>query len=89
VGVHVIARLPAPTRRDVHPRDVTATAAASRVLHRRFDEELYARVQADVARMYGLSADDFEHVLGTFPLVDAAIREASLRLFLAASPDDR
>ena len=31
----------------------------------------HARVQALAARCYGLTEDEFSHVLGTFPLVDA------------------
>jgi hypothetical protein len=41
----------------------------------------YARLQAVVARLYRLSHDDFEHVLGTFPLVSADARANALALF--------
>jgi hypothetical protein len=41
----------------------------------------YAALQALAARLYGLDAADFEHVLGTFPLVPQATREAALRAF--------
>ena len=33
-------------------------------------DHAYARVQALAARCYGLTEDDFEHVLGTFPLIE-------------------
>jgi hypothetical protein len=38
----------------------------------------YARLQAAVARLYDLTADEFRHVLATFPLVDAGARGESL-----------
>jgi hypothetical protein len=41
----------------------------------------YAEVQAIAARLYGLTPGDFEHVLGTFPLVPAATRQAALEMF--------
>ena len=40
--------------------------------------EEYAELQAIVARLYGLNAEDFEHVLSTFPLVPEAVRVARL-----------
>ena len=41
----------------------------------------YAELQALVARLYGLTADDFEHILGTFPLIPIEIRNAALTDF--------
>jgi len=38
-----------------------------------------AELQAEVARLYGLTRDEFAHVLSTFPLIDAAEREAAMR----------
>jgi hypothetical protein len=38
----------------------------------------YVELQAVVARLYGLSTDDFAHVLDTFPLVPGAVRTAAL-----------
>jgi hypothetical protein len=35
-----------------------------------------------VARAYELNEQEFAHVLGTFPLVDVADREAALRKFV-------
>jgi hypothetical protein len=37
-----------------------------------------ARLQAEVARLYGLTRDEFAHVLSTFPLLAADAREAAL-----------
>jgi hypothetical protein len=42
----------------------------------------FAEVQALVGRLYGLSPEEFAHVLSTFPLVPANVREACLRAFL-------
>jgi hypothetical protein len=42
----------------------------------------FAVVQALAARRYRLSPEEFAHVLSTFPLVPASVREACLREFL-------
>jgi hypothetical protein len=41
----------------------------------------YAQLQASVARLYGLSHADFEHILGTFPLIPAEVKDEALREF--------
>lgn len=38
----------------------------------------YVELQAVVARLYGLSSQDLEHVLSTFPLVSEAVKAATL-----------
>jgi hypothetical protein len=43
--------------------------------------EEHAEIQAAVARLYGLSHAEFEHVLSTFPLVPADTRRAVLERF--------
>jgi hypothetical protein len=40
-----------------------------------------AALQARVARLYELSAEEFGHVLGTFPLVPVEEREAAMAAF--------
>jgi hypothetical protein len=40
-----------------------------------------SRLQALAARAYKLSAEEFSHVLGTFPLVPERERAAALREF--------
>jgi hypothetical protein len=81
VTVSLVSRLPVPV---VTPRDPlfarlaslarTLTTGATPV------ETMpeYAELQALVARLYGLSEDDFEHVLGTFPLIAERVRQAAL-----------
>jgi hypothetical protein len=34
-----------------------------------------------VAKLYGLTSDEFEHVLGTFPLVNKEVRQRALAIF--------
>jgi hypothetical protein len=50
-------------------------------LRRTYRENAHARVQALAARCYGLTAEEFSHVLGTFPLVGQAERHAALEEF--------
>ncbi len=44
----------------------------------RWSSHHYARLQALAAACYGLTLDDFAHVLDTFPLIDTAERRAAL-----------
>jgi hypothetical protein len=53
---------------------LTATAPAEEM-------EEYAELQATVARLYGLDAHSFEHVLSTFPLIPANLRSHVLTRF--------
>jgi hypothetical protein len=46
------------------------------------DLESMARLQAAAAKLYELDAESFAHVLSTFPLVDATLRDASMRAFV-------
>jgi hypothetical protein len=41
----------------------------------------YIELQALVARLYQLTSGDFEHVLGTFPLIDSGVKERALARF--------
>jgi hypothetical protein len=43
--------------------------------------EEYVELQALAGRLYGLTRDEFEHVLGTFPLIPTELRERILRAF--------
>ena len=79
----VVEGLPIPTQAHA-PGACREIAALARHLSRRDDEEAYARLQGLVARLYRLSTAEFEHVLGTFPLIPRQIREASRRAFAGA-----
>ena len=46
----------------------------------------YPELQAIVAHLYGLGAGDFEHILGTFPLIADAAKERALREFRLTQP---
>jgi hypothetical protein len=41
----------------------------------------YAELQGLVARLYGLNRSEFEHVLSTFPLIDAEVKRRCLEAF--------
>jgi hypothetical protein len=45
------------------------------------DRVTHAALQGLAARIYGLTTGEFSHVLGTFPLVDIADREAAMEAF--------
>ena len=40
--------------------------------------EHYARLNAIAARLYGLTVEQYQYLVGTFPLVDEHIRSASV-----------
>jgi hypothetical protein len=46
---------------------------------------LWAPLQAEAARVYGLSRAELEHVVSTFPLIDAGARRAVLDAFTAGA----
>jgi len=41
----------------------------------------FAQPNARVAELYQLSAEEFEHILGTFPLIAAGERQDAMNLF--------
>jgi hypothetical protein len=45
------------------------------------DAEAYARLNAVAARLYGLTPTDYAHVVSTFPLLPAALRERCVAAF--------
>ncbi len=87
VTVALVSRLPVPMIAPQDPSFATL-ASLSRALTRsnRSIEEMkeYAVLQALVARLYGLTKDDFEHVLGTFPLIGVETRREALMTFMTA-----
>jgi hypothetical protein len=82
VTTALVERLPVPTAAQAAGM-FAGIAAMSRLLGRRPDVRMLARLNARVAQLYRLSLDEFAHVLTTFPLVPDAEREASLRMFRA------
>jgi Eco57I restriction-modification methylase len=88
VNTHVTAtlmsRLPVPVIREGHPLfEHLSALSASLVRDTRPVEEMeeYARLQAFCAVAYQLRASEFEHILGTFPLIPAGVRAAALATF--------
>ena len=47
----------------------------------------YAQLNAIAARLYGLTTADFDHVLGTFPLIPKTLRAACADSFTSFAPD--
>jgi hypothetical protein len=88
VNTHVTAalmsRLPVPVIRERHRffdrLHALATALARSSMPVEEMEE-YAQVQALCARAYQLRATEFEHILGTFPLISEEVRTAALAAF--------
>jgi Eco57I restriction-modification methylase/N-6 DNA Methylase len=83
VTTSTVERLPLPRQAD-SPRAFREIAAIARLLSRRDDAVAAARLQAMVASLYQLSAGEFAHVLGTFPLVPKDERDRVYEAFVAA-----
>ena len=90
VTVSIVERLPVP-RPPVDTDLFRGVATLSKRLGQSpRDSELAPELQARVARLYQLSATEFQHVLDTFPLVPLAERSAAMTCFLArARADER
>src|SRR5262249_35262094 len=67
VTTATVELLPIPTR-EYAPAAFAEIAALARLLSRRRDGAAFARLNARVAQLYQLGAQEFEHILGTFPL---------------------
>jgi hypothetical protein len=84
VTVSLVSRLPVPVVRHGHAHFaglVNLSQALATSPAPVDDMTEYAELQALVARLYGLTRADFEHVLSTFPLIAAAIRAECLSRF--------
>jgi hypothetical protein len=68
VRTATVERLPIP-KHDVAPSAFREIAALARLLSRRREPAALAALNARVAELYRLSAQEFAHVLATFPLV--------------------
>lgn len=80
VTTATVERLPVPTA-DAAPDAFREIAALARLLSRRGSPDAFARLNARVAELYQLSRAEFEHVLGTFPLIPLAEREVAMKAF--------
>jgi hypothetical protein len=88
VNTHVTAalmsRLPVPVIREGHPvfdRLCSLATSLARASEPVEGMEAYAQAQALCAHAYQLRASQFEHVLGTFPLIPEGVRRAALAAF--------
>ena len=85
VSTHVttatVERLPIPTA-VLAPGAFREIAALARLLARKDDLDAFARLNRRVAELYQLSADEYRHVLETFPLIEADVRQRLLSAFL-------
>lgn len=78
VTTTIVERLPAPTwTGDAAQRRV---AGIARRLSVTWSARAYARLQADVAAIFGLDAVELERVVSSFPLVDANERALAVRM---------
>ena len=81
VTVSIVERLPVP----VADRDSAGFGLvgglAQHLARSPGDRDAHARLQAAAARLYGISSEEFAHVLSTFPLVLATERDGARAAF--------
>ena len=82
VTTGTVERLPIPTA-EAAPAACREIAGLARLLARRPNPDALARLNARVAELYQLSAQEFEHILATFPLIPLEQRRETLRAFAA------
>jgi hypothetical protein len=84
VTAGILARLPVPRPAGNPPviQYVADMAKELSSLEQPEESELYARLQGAVAALYGLTAPELAHVLGTFPLIGQAIRDKTMASFV-------
>jgi N-6 DNA Methylase/Eco57I restriction-modification methylase len=82
VTTATVERLPIPPP-GYAPSVEREIAALARLLSRRDDPIAFTHLQALAAGLYQLTADEFRHVLTTFPLVPGEIREAAYATYVA------
>ena len=80
VTTGVVEQLPIPPAASA-PAACREIATLARLLARRPSHNAFARLNARVAALYQLSAAEFAHILGTFPLIPREERDEAVRLF--------
>ena len=72
VTARIVSRLPVPRPPANSPVYAAVASLAARLLRSPSPQHdpAYPDLQAAVAHLYGLTADELQHVLGTFPLID-------------------
>ncbi len=83
VTTHVIANLPVPRpdRSAALYGSISGLAADLRRSPAPQRQPQYAELQAAVAALYGLTAEEYRHILGTFPLIGGETRKACIERF--------
>ena len=83
VTTHVMAHLPVPRPAATSPlyAAISGLTAKLRSSSSPQTEWEYAELQAAVARLYKLTGDELEHVLATFPLIDATTKAQTMTRF--------
>jgi len=83
VTAALMARLPVPRPVSGSAAHASMAALAEMLSHGSFEQHAdgYARVNALAARAYGLPADEYAHVVSTFPLLPATLRARCVELF--------
>jgi len=84
VTVSLVSRLPVPVLAPRDPRFARLARLAQTLATETAPVESmaeYAELQGLAARLYGLSEEDFEHVLGTFPLIPEDVKQRALVAF--------
>ncbi|MEO5897096.1 MAG: N-6 DNA methylase [Vicinamibacterales bacterium] len=81
VTVAIVERLPMPRPDREDTRFVRIVELVNRLERHPADRSAQAALQGLAAGIYGLTTAEFAHVLTTFPLVDAAGREAAMEAF--------
>ena len=86
VTTHIVAQLPVPRPAAGSPDYAAITSLVDRLCQSSTPQQdsAYAELQAAVAHLYQLTADELAHILSTFPLVDAATREETAKRFQLA-----
>ena len=85
VSTHVtttlVARLPMPWLPERDPAFASLRDLSRRCASEGEDSEAWIALQAETARLYGLTAGELADVLGTFPLIEKTRLEAVARAF--------
>jgi hypothetical protein len=91
VTTAVMARLPVPRPATRSPQfaELATLARALETTGIAGGEEQYARLNAIAASLYGLTPDEYKHVLSTFPLLPAALRTRCAADHVRASETQR
>src|SRR5207249_596933 len=80
VTTATVEQLPIPPA-EAAPAAFREIAALARLISHGPNAAAFARLNSLVAQLYQLTVAEFEHILGTFPLIPRADRDLALRLF--------